>query len=286
MATAIRRSLAARRTGRYFAFALPRPSAGLEGDRLTRVPFLKLCVEGSFEVVGSPSAISPGDMALFHPGTFANVRYANPCRVLRITFDPDNWLVGEETIAATPSYPRKRALPAGALRACLLPAPRDVIVTGLLSQLLHGSKPDAQASFDSGRVIWQRIADSLDEPPQKPSQPALARSRRDAIRFILDQCHHPLNRREAAKALGISDGHLGRILRWETGQSFAQFLRAARLEQARGLLRHSQLTIEEVALRSGFSSANYFAQVFRGAEGLSPRAWQQRLSESGRSRDD
>lgn len=85
------------------------------------------------------------------------------------------------------------------------------------------------------------------------------------IRYLRDQCLHPVNRKQLAAALGLSPGYLGRKVKRATGMTFPDFINSLRMEQAMWLLSHSDLSVEEVALRSGYTSANYFAQAFRKA---------------------
>ena len=48
------------------------------------------------------------------------------------------------------------------------------------------------------------------------------------------------------------------------------FIRSIRMEQAARLLREGQLSVSEVAERTGFSSASYFSRLFQKTYGCNP----------------
>jgi transcriptional regulator GlxA family with amidase domain len=57
------------------------------------------------------------------------------------------------------------------------------------------------------------------------------------------------------------------------GYSPAQAIQLARIENAKGLLSTTHLPMNEIAVRSGFPSANYMGKVFRTRIDQSPRAY-------------
>jgi AraC-like DNA-binding protein len=73
-----------------------------------------------------------------------------------------------------------------------------------------------------------------------------------------------------AERLGLSSRQTARLVRGETGRSFRELKATARIERARKLLASSDLSILEVALRSGWNSASQFHDAFRRSVGLTP----------------
>jgi AraC-like DNA-binding protein/ligand-binding sensor protein len=76
-----------------------------------------------------------------------------------------------------------------------------------------------------------------------------------------------------AGALGVSAGHLSRIFKRTTGQTFERYLMTQRVEAAKRMLLEPLATISEVAEKCGFSDAAYFARVFRNITGCSPSGY-------------
>ena len=74
----------------------------------------------------------------------------------------------------------------------------------------------------------------------------------------------------AAKALGVSSGHLSRMFRRITGMTFREYVVSRRIEHARRLLLDPMNNIGSVSDACGFSTPAYFARVFRKAVGCAP----------------
>lgn len=74
--------------------------------------------------------------------------------------------------------------------------------------------------------------------------------------------------------LPMNRTYLSQFIRDEYGCSFYQFVTNYRMEEAKRLLReHPELTVEQVATRSGFSSRIVISRTFTKETGMSPREW-------------
>jgi AraC-like DNA-binding protein len=254
--------------------ALKNAHPGLAGDRLTRVPFLKICVSGEMEFVSTdgPEPLTPGTGVLFAPQSFVGVRFITPTEFLRITFEHDGLLIGRERVGHRIKE-GTRDTPDGELEALWSPGRLEQPAAGLLEALLTNDAAAPRRATALAQALCWEIALSLLDEEREPAEPE---SRAKVmLRYLKAQCHHPLDRQSAAAALGVSPGYLGTIIKRETGKPFQTVLQEMRLEHARWLLAHSDLGVEQVALRTGFSSSNYFSQVFRKAHGTSPRQWRE-----------
>lgn len=80
----------------------------------------------------------------------------------------------------------------------------------------------------------------------------------------------PVHIRQLAERYYISEQHLIRIFKAETGLTPYAYLKKYRLQKAKELLSYSELTIGGIAARTGFSDNNNFIYQFRQEYGLSP----------------
>ena len=82
----------------------------------------------------------------------------------------------------------------------------------------------------------------------------------------------PLDRDAVAKSIGLSTRQLDRLFARYLGKSFTDHYRGLRVEAAGELLRHSALTITEIAIACGFANASHFSTCYKAETGMSPRA--------------
>mgnify|MGYP006159732169 FL=1 len=76
-----------------------------------------------------------------------------------------------------------------------------------------------------------------------------------------------------AEKFDINIRSLNRRFKQATGKSPMQYLQQIRIENARELLKTSNLSIAEVAFSSGYPDSSYFSSLFRKAISLSPREY-------------
>lgn len=76
-----------------------------------------------------------------------------------------------------------------------------------------------------------------------------------------------------ADALAMSRVHLNRKLKAENRPSPSDLIKSMRMELAAEMLREGSLSIGEIAVKSGFSSASYFSSAFKEYYGVSPAAY-------------
>lgn len=96
---------------------------------------------------------------------------------------------------------------------------------------------------------------------------------RRAVFYVRQHYEEPLVLTEIAAHVHLSPSYFSRLFKATMGQSFGEFLTQERLKHARHLLGHSEVPIEIIAQRTGFSSATYFATNFRRWEGKTPRQY-------------
>ena len=90
------------------------------------------------------------------------------------------------------------------------------------------------------------------------------------IALLKERLADNLSLEEIGRHVGCSHFHLSRIFSQETGKSIFQYLRQLRLERAAELLRERRLTVTQVALDVGYSSASHFSTAFHEAFGCCP----------------
>jgi AraC family transcriptional activator of pobA len=81
-----------------------------------------------------------------------------------------------------------------------------------------------------------------------------------------------------ARALAVSATHLSRVARVATGEPASRLIEARVMREARRNLAYTNLPVTTIAYALGFGDPAYFSRAFSRAEGVSPRAFRERLS--------
>jgi len=94
---------------------------------------------------------------------------------------------------------------------------------------------------------------------------------RAAQRLLHDDLAQPPDLASLAKAVGTNARRLNEAFRNCAGATVFEYLREARMEQARKLLRETGLAVQVIASDLGYDNPANFATAFRARFGLSPR---------------
>lgn len=100
---------------------------------------------------------------------------------------------------------------------------------------------------------------------------------RACVNFIDFHYAEDLSLHGLAEKLAVTEPHLSRTFKRETGFSLIEYLNRTRVKESLFLLQQNELSITNVALQCGFSSATYFDRVFKKVYKMSPREYQQSI---------
>ena len=99
--------------------------------------------------------------------------------------------------------------------------------------------------------------------------------------YIDEHLDDTLRAEDAAACLHMGSSTFSRFFADAAGMSFPAYVRVKRLSRAAALLAQTQLSITQIAVETGFSSASYLILCFRRQYGVTPTQFR-RLAESGR----
>jgi len=92
----------------------------------------------------------------------------------------------------------------------------------------------------------------------------------DLARYIARNYAQPITLSDAASMACMESTYFSKRFKALTGFGVQEYMTQTRLQAAEQLLRDTALSVGEIAEQCGFSSANYFGDVFRRWNGLSP----------------
>lgn len=90
------------------------------------------------------------------------------------------------------------------------------------------------------------------------------------IDFIASNYADNITLTDAAKFAYVNPSHLSREFNKKMNCNFRSYLNGIRVEKAKELLIHSDLSLAEIGNQVGFADQSYFNKIFRKQEGLTP----------------
>lgn len=111
---------------------------------------------------------------------------------------------------------------------------------------------------------------NLIEKDEKQNEEQLSINVKRAKSMVMEYYQTGINLEEIAAKLNLTPEYLGMIFHKETGVRFSTFIKEFRIAKAKELLIGSELKINEVAEKVGYSDAKYFSRVFREIVGQLP----------------
>jgi AraC-like DNA-binding protein len=98
----------------------------------------------------------------------------------------------------------------------------------------------------------------------------------DLMSVIEERLDEPWSLEGLASLVHVSRSTLIRYFRRATGKTPVQYLTDVRLSKARSLLSSTDLSVCEIARRSGFAEGNYLARTFKARTKLTPTEFRRR----------
>ncbi|MDH4944149.1 AraC family transcriptional regulator [Sulfurimonas sp. C5] len=141
----------------------------------------------------------------------------------------------------------------------LLDSPEDISVLSplIIKEILYTVMRD-----EGGDVIRQYVQDGSSE--QRIVQ---------AITRIKDKYNQPLNVKELARTLSMSESSLYHSFKKMTAMSPLQFQKKLRLQEARQMLLTQNIEAAQVAFEVGYESPSQFSREFSRMFGLAPKTY-------------
>ncbi len=131
---------------------------------------------------------------------------------------------------------------------------------------------------------WLGEATVIAKRPFSPhTQNSLISRRNIILNFVHEHHTEPISLHKLAAHLHLSHSRVSHVVRESCGQSFSKLITDARIRTALDLLAHTQLPVNEVALKCGFREPSYFFKCFKSAVGMTPRSYREHNKRSGRA---
>lgn len=95
----------------------------------------------------------------------------------------------------------------------------------------------------------------------------------EALRYIAQNYSLPITLEEVASQINLSPTYLSKKFKKITGVTFKEYVNYIRIKQACQALLTTDDSITKISVSCGFNSSNYFKDIFRKINGISPKAF-------------
>ena len=101
-----------------------------------------------------------------------------------------------------------------------------------------------------------------------------------AIDYIYDHLDTTIKAYKLAESLNLSQEHLSRLFKKETGIGINEFILKAKIETAARMLEYTDITISDISAQFAFASQSHFTSIFKKFKGESPSVYRNKRARS------
>ena len=96
------------------------------------------------------------------------------------------------------------------------------------------------------------------------------------LQYIREHCAEKLTLESLSKSCFYNPAYFSRLFKEHYGMTLTEFINRSRMELAERLLAETNLSVEEIAARAGFSSRNAFYKIFKEKTGMTPQQYRKK----------
>lgn len=191
-------------------------------------------------------------------GNDARARHVmEACRTVGLRVPEDVAVIGvdNDEILCEVTQPKLTSIEQGSRRIGYLAA-------AMLDRMMAGKKPKKRAAIVAPEGIVARQSTevlAIDEPDVAA-----------AVRYVRENACQGMQIEDLVRHVGLSRSSLENKFKDRLGRTIHAEIRRVQLEKAKELVLHSELSLKQIAARSGFTHIQHMTNVFRETLGCPP----------------
>ena len=99
------------------------------------------------------------------------------------------------------------------------------------------------------------------------------------IELVFEECNHSIPIADYAGKLNITSPHLHRIIKRFTGKTPLTWINEAVILEAKKLLCHTMMTVNDISAKVGINDPSYFSRLFKKHSGFTPGAFRESVTQ-------
>ena len=94
-----------------------------------------------------------------------------------------------------------------------------------------------------------------------------------ARRYIRIHFQEQITLESVSESVGLTPSYFSNLFKKEMGIGFARYLINVRMDEAKELLRETNLSVAEICRRVGYNDAKHFSHIFEETSGMRPSVY-------------
>ena len=108
---------------------------------------------------------------------------------------------------------------------------------------------------------------------------------RDCLNYIDFHYMEMLSLESLAARFSVNKNYLSARFHKEVGTTVTDYINQTRINRATGLLRHTALSVQQIAEQCGFADANYFTRTYKKIQGFTPNEYRKSIQWNGKKEE-
>lgn len=142
---------------------------------------------------------------------------------------------------------------------------------------------DYMSSYSSPEALRAAMRFMLKKVNEISTSQAPRNDVEKAKSYILDNITDTITVKDVADHVCLSAEYFTKLFKRETGQNIKEYITQTKVEAAKDMLEHSNISVGMVALELGYANFSHFSQVFKKYENMTPSEY--RASITGRKEE-
>ncbi len=153
-----------------------------------------------------------------------------------------------------------------------------------IKSLIISMEQELKSNDSYSRLIVAGKLNEIISYTLRHGKPKLYESEKTALRiqkvarYISENYTEAITLKDAAQRAYMDSSYFSRQFKKLTGLGFIEYLTEIRIKKATELVDNTTLSVNQIAEQCGFSSANYFRDVFRKHYNISPLEYRKKVS--------
>ena len=126
-------------------------------------------------------------------------------------------------------------------------------------------------------IMMHMIGDIYSINKNYDCEPASLQKIQEACVLILENIYDKLTPEDIAESINMSYSNLRKSFKRYTGITIHQYILQQKISNIKKLLDNTEMSVQDIAMKLNFGSANYFSCFFKSKTGISPLSYRKKF---------